>query len=160
MHIASVAAIAALTAAALAAPTPSLWEHVVHERRSESASWTKRDRVHEDVKLPMRIGLSQSNLDKGPDYLMEVSHPDSARYGKHYTVEEVTKLFAPSHDTVEAVRSWLHAAGIQADRVTQSVNKQWLQFDAKTSEVESLLKTQYHFYENDGFGKASIACEE
>ena len=108
----------------------------------------------------MRIGLTQSNLDNGPDYLMGVSHPDSPKYGKHYTVEEVTELFAPSHDTVEAVRSWLHAAGVQADRVTQSVNKQWLQFDAKTSEVERLLKTKYHFYENDGFSKASIACDE
>lgn len=50
--------------------------HVVHEEReSNLARWVKRDRVLKDAKLPMRIGLSQSNLDKVHDYLMDVSHP-------------------------------------------------------------------------------------
>ncbi|KAK4550782.1 Tripeptidyl-peptidase sed1 [Oleoguttula mirabilis] len=123
-------------------------------------TWAKGDRVNGDVKLPMRIGLVQSNLDKGDDYLMEVSHPESAKYGKHYSVEEVTEIFAPAEDTVQSVRGWLQSAGIDAERISQSVNKQWLQFDAKTSEVEELLKSQYHFYEHGSLGSASIACDE
>jgi len=62
--------VALLAATAAAVPTPAT--HVLHERRAESASWVKVNRVHEDVKLPVRIGLTQSNLDKGHEYLMRV----------------------------------------------------------------------------------------
>jgi tripeptidyl-peptidase-1 len=87
------------------------------------------------------------------------SHPDSEHYGKHYSVEEVTELFAPSQDSVEAVRAWLESAGIAMDSVSQSVNKQWLQFDAKVSEAEKLLHTEYHEYEHAASGKSGIACD-
>lgn len=60
-----------LSFAALAVAFPTA-NHVLHERRSESLDWAKRDRVHEDVKLPMRIGLTQQNLDKIDDLLADV----------------------------------------------------------------------------------------
>lgn len=62
--------VALLAATAAAVPTPAT--HVLHERRAESVSWVKTNRVHGDVKLPVRIGLTQSNLDKGHEYLMKV----------------------------------------------------------------------------------------
>ncbi|KAK4976780.1 hypothetical protein LTR42_002825 [Elasticomyces elasticus] len=142
----------------LAAPTGL--NHVLHEKRTVSNHWQKGERVHGDVKLPMRIGLTQSNLDRAHEMLDAVSSPESASYGKHYSAESVADIFAPSADAVATVKAWLHAAGVEADRVSQSVNKQWLQFDAKTSEVEELLKAQYHFYEHGQTGKSSIACDE
>ncbi|KAK3642200.1 Tripeptidyl-peptidase sed1 [Elasticomyces elasticus] len=142
----------------LAAPTGL--NHVLHEKRTVSNHWQKGERVHGDVKLPMRIGLTQSNLDRAHEMLDAVSSPDSASYGKHYSAESVADIFAPSAGAVAIVKAWLHAAGVEADRVSQSVNKQWLQFDAKTSEAEELLKAQYHFYEHGQTGKSSIACDE
>ena len=59
---------AALRAAA--APTSS---HVLHEKRSFAPlHWEKRDRVDPSVVLPVRIGLTQTNLDLGPGLLNEV----------------------------------------------------------------------------------------
>ena len=55
---------------AFAVPHPS--NHVVHEKRQSTSSWAKRDRTHPDAVLPMRIGLTQTNLDKGHDALMRV----------------------------------------------------------------------------------------
>jgi tripeptidyl-peptidase-1 len=72
MRFFSVAAIVALASAAVAAPANGLERHVLHERRELSENWVKRDRVHSEVKLPMRIGLVQGNLHKGHDLLMEV----------------------------------------------------------------------------------------
>ena len=47
--------------------------HVLHEKRDHLASaWIKRDRVQRNAILPIRIGLSQSNLHKGDDLLMQV----------------------------------------------------------------------------------------
>lgn len=71
MHFSSITALVALSTAVIAAPT-NVQRHVLHERRSESENWVKRDRVHSDVKLPMRIGLNQNNLHMGHDMLMEV----------------------------------------------------------------------------------------
>lgn len=73
MRFCSLAALAALASAAVAAPTHNFQRHVLHERRDfSSPNWAKRDRVHGDVKLPMRIGLVQGNLDNGHELLMQV----------------------------------------------------------------------------------------
>ena len=54
-----------------AVPFPS--NHVLHERRIDAPkAWIKRDRVAESALLPVRIGMTQSNLDKGHDLLMDV----------------------------------------------------------------------------------------
>lgn len=56
-----------------AAPAPDPIKHVLHEKRDrEPLDWVKRTRVDRDAILPMRIGLSQNNLDQGEAYLMEV----------------------------------------------------------------------------------------
>ena len=68
-------------------------------------------------------------------------------------------IFAPSKATVETVRGWLESAGIEANRISQSVNKQWLQFDANVDEVEDLLHAEYHQYEHQGTGKINVACD-
>ncbi|OOF99192.1 hypothetical protein ASPCADRAFT_140878 [Aspergillus carbonarius ITEM 5010] len=145
--------------AVLASPTPP--NYVVHERRDVLPNgWIEERRLDEGTLLPMRIGLTQSNLDRGHDLLMEVSHPHSSRYGQHLSMEEVHDLFAPSRDTVETVRSWLESAGIAPSRISQSYNKQWLQFDANAAEVEQLLQTEYYIYEHTDTGRSHVTCHE
>ena len=50
--------------------------HVLHEKRDAAPkNWVKRSRLIERDgrnKLPMRIGMTQGNLDIGDDLLMEV----------------------------------------------------------------------------------------
>lgn len=61
------------TLAAQAAAAPFSSNHVVHERRDYvPKAWIKRSRVDAAVELPVRIGMTQSNLDKGHDLLIEV----------------------------------------------------------------------------------------
>jgi tripeptidyl-peptidase I len=61
----------AFLATALAAPAPR--SHVLHERRdSLPKAFSDMRRLDGKTSLPMRIGLSQSNLHKGHDMLMEV----------------------------------------------------------------------------------------
>jgi len=150
-----------MAAHVLAAPASSSHNYVVHERRDAlPASWSEERRLDRSASLPMRIGLTQSNLDRGHDLLMEVSHPGSSRYGQYYTAEEIHDLFAPSKETVDSVRDWLENMGIAGHRISQSTNKQWLQFDADAEEVESLLNTEYYVYEHQETGKNHVACRE
>ena len=66
---------------------------------------------------------------------MGSSDPHSPRFGKHYTEDEIIDIFAPARDAVEATTSWLQSAGISPDRISESVNNQWIQFDAAVEEV-------------------------
>lgn len=91
LPILATAAAAAFAAVATALPTsPS---HVVHEKRSGSSSWSPMQDAKPDgrITLPVRIGLTESNLHRGDEILMEVSDPASKKYGKHLTAEEVMR---------------------------------------------------------------------
>ncbi|MCJ1312513.1 hypothetical protein MMC25_006187 [Agyrium rufum] len=140
--------------------------HVVHEKRDLELGGSysrliKGERISGDVKLPMRIGLKQSNLEKGQDFLLDISHPDSPKYGQHWTQEEVIAMFAPSKDTVQAVTDWIvEAAGIVKERIHHSGNKAWLAFDATTEEAERLVHAEYHQYEHQSSGKKFAACDQ
>jgi tripeptidyl-peptidase-1 len=72
----------------------------------------------------------------------------------------VHDLFAPAKDSVDGVRSWLEESGIPADRISQSVNKQWIQFDADAEEVEKLINAEYYMYFHAESGNSHIACRE
>ena len=62
---------AVLAGLAAAAPAPA--NHVLHERRDYMPQkWVKRSKVDAAATLPVRIGMTQSNLESGPDLLMDV----------------------------------------------------------------------------------------
>jgi len=134
--------------------------HVVHEERElVPGRWIKRDRVRSSAVLPVRIGLTQANLDQAHEFLMDVSHPTSPNYGKHWTSEEVIEAFRPTDETVEAVRSWLVDSGIPSGAITHSDNKGWLAFNVPAEKVEALLHTEYHEYEDKRTGGILPACD-
>lgn len=121
------------------------------------ARWAKGNRVPGSRRLPVRIGLTQNNLHRAEEFLLDVSHPKSHNYGKLWTSDEVIAAFQPSDDAVTAVREWLASHGIV--EVTHSENKGWLAFDAPATEVEGLLQTEYYEYEDQFTGGLVHACE-
>jgi len=63
----------ALAIAAITGAVPAPIKHVLHEKRERhSYDWVKGARVESSAVLPVRIGLTQNNLEKGDEYLMEV----------------------------------------------------------------------------------------
>lgn len=50
--------------------------------------------------------------------------------------------------------------GIERGRVSQSVNKQWLQFDATALELEALLYAEFHHFKHVPTGRTSVACDQ
>ena len=136
MHFSALLALGAFAASSLA--VPSSLRHVVHEKRSRIPSgWSKNAKMEGHHLLPMRIALTQSNLDKVEEYLMEVSHPESSKFGQHWNAKKVAETFAPSKETVDTVRDWLESSGISRDRVAQSQSLGWLHFHATVDEVST-----------------------
>lgn len=50
------------------------------------------------------------------------SHPDSPNYANHWTQDEVIEHFAPSTETVDAIRQWLNEFGIASHRILHTDN--------------------------------------
>ncbi|GAM86246.1 hypothetical protein ANO11243_042580 [Dothideomycetidae sp. 11243] len=161
MHFSRLFAVCALALEATAVSLPS--SHTLHEKRDAPLKqWVKLSTVKREAVLPIRIGLKQNNLDNGvgEKLLLEVSSHDSPRYGKWYTPEEIVDIFSPAQEAVDSVREWLSSSGIDLKRVSQSANKQWIQFDAQAHDAEYLFKTKYHVYEHQRTGNTNIGCDE
>lgn len=61
-----------LSVHSIAVPNPGS-NLIVHEKRHVPPTrWVKRDRIPKNAILPVRIGLTQNNLEKGHDFLMDV----------------------------------------------------------------------------------------
>ncbi|WPG97989.1 Hypothetical protein R9X50_00077200 [Acrodontium crateriforme] len=146
-------------ASAYASPVSNIYN--VHEKReSLPEGWSKRELLDRRALIPLRFALAQNNLDKGAEWLDDVSHPSSEKFGKHWSAKEVAEAFAPSGETIDAVREWLHSAGISSERVKLSQGMNWLEVHASVDEAENLLKTEYNVYEHGETGQPHVACEE
>ncbi|KAL1598497.1 hypothetical protein SLS59_006782 [Nothophoma quercina] len=144
----------------LSASSP-LGSHVVHEKRHAAPiAWTKHSRAPKDTVLPVRIGLTQRNLEHSDRFLDDISDPDSPNFGKHWTAEQVANTFAPHPDASKTTLDWLQNSGIDPKRVKHSVGRNWVEFSATVAELEDLLKTEYHYYQHKASGGFRIACDE
>ncbi|EIM86260.1 uncharacterized protein STEHIDRAFT_58060 [Stereum hirsutum FP-91666 SS1] len=150
--------VALACATALAAPSTRI-THVLHERRAiePSEDWEITGRVEGSRVLPLRIGLTQSNLHELESLLMDVSHPESSLYGQHWSAKQVADHFAPSDEAISAVRAWLNDAGFDEERMKLSHSKGWVEVNATVSEVEELLQTEYNVYTHTS-GDEQIGC--
>ncbi|KAF3938743.1 Aorsin [Dactylella cylindrospora] len=129
--------------------------YVVHEsRKSLPLGWHRDSRLSGELRIPVKIGLTQANLHRAEELLLQVSHPDSPAYGKHWTPDEVRKKFAPSEESFSVVASWLKTSSITYNLDARG----WIHFNATVSTVESLLRTEYYVYEHTN-GQMHIGCE-
>ncbi|ORY14368.1 peptidase S8/S53 domain-containing protein [Clohesyomyces aquaticus] len=161
----SISTIALLVVAVVATPIPDT--HVVHEKRglhsrsADASPWIKRGRLQPDKVLPVRVALAQQNIYRGEEWLLDLSHPASSNYGKHWTIDQVIEAFQPTEETVGSVRKWLvDVGGIASNRIVRSENKGWLAFDATIAEAEGLLHTEFHEYKHRQTGHAIAACDQ
>ena len=138
---------------ALALPKPG---HVVHEKRFTETGLRRGERVGAGAVTTFRIGLKQGNLEKGYDYLMNVSHPSSSNYGKHWTADEVRNAFAPSAESIEAVQEWLASYGLAPG----TEERGYLSIEIPVADAERLLTTKYYEHEDSNTGDIRIGCDE
>ncbi|KAG5944150.1 hypothetical protein E4U53_006926 [Claviceps sorghi] len=151
--------LAGLAAAGFAMPSDS---HVLHEKRDLDAPtrWTKRQAANRAHNIPVRIALKQDNLDKSMDLIMEVSDPDSHKYGHYYKPDQVVDLFAPKQEAIDAVKNWLVKSGVPAQNIALSKSRGWIMFDSSVEKLQSLVKADYHVYEHLQSSSDHIGTDE
>ena len=132
---------------------------VRHEtRRTLPSGWQQAHRAPENAVLPLRIGLAQSNVDRLEELLLDVSHPESQNYGKHWSAAKVADTFRPSSETIDIVRNWLTKEGIIASRVRLSASGGWIEANVTVAEAEQLLQTEYYVYQHTTSDATYISC--
>lgn len=120
---------------------------VKHESRSSlPPNWEQAHRAHAEIQLPLRIGLAQPNIEHIGDLLLDVSHPQSKNYGKHWSAAQVADTFRPSVEALDGVRKWLVDEGIAHSRIRVSNSGGWVETNVTVAEAEQLLKTEYYVY--------------
>lgn len=136
-------------------------KRVVHEsRRSLPSGWFPVRRAEHNTILPLNVGLLQSNLDNLDTYLLDVAHPESPNYSKHWSHAQIADVFRPSPESVDAVRSWLIEDGwIHPGRIALSKSGGWLSVNVTVQEAEQLLGTEYHVYQHGDDGREHVACK-
>lgn len=89
----SFAWLALLAVSAVASPSDG--RTVLEKRHDVSGEWARSGKAQHNRIIPLRFALAQSNLDKGDAWLMDVAHPSSLNYGKHWTLDQVRDAFQP-----------------------------------------------------------------
>ncbi|KAI5480340.1 hypothetical protein MNV49_000915 [Pseudohyphozyma bogoriensis] len=144
----------AATASVLANPNNEPFE----ARTTVPRSWKRSSvPINKSHKIPLRIGLTQQNMHRVEDVLMDVSDPSSVNYGKHWTPDQVAEYFAPEQDSIDSVFRWLAEEGI-SENVRLSKSKGWVMADVSVEEAERLLKAKYHQYQHSS-GFSRYACD-
>ena len=141
-------------AVAEATTLPSL----LHEKRNHvPAGWSHSRKHHAMATLPLRFALSQPNIHAIDQYINDVAHPDSPNYGNHWAAAQVVERFAPSHDTIHLVKTWLLDSGFARERIRITNFGGWIELNATVHEAENLLRAEYHVYKHAS-GKEHV-CE-
>uniref|UniRef100_A0A4W5RG20 Tripeptidyl-peptidase 1 n=1 Tax=Hucho hucho TaxID=62062 RepID=A0A4W5RG20_9TELE len=115
--------------------------------------WTRVGRIAPTEKLELTFALRQQNVDQLEHLLLQVSDPESAQYGKHLTLEEVTALVRPSQLTQKVVHHWLQSHGVTDCQTI--LTQDFLQCTMSTcfmnTVAEALLPgIEFHRYVRDG----------
>ncbi|KAF2416266.1 tripeptidyl peptidase-like protein [Tothia fuscella] len=121
--------------------------HISPQKRMAGPNrWYKISRLDPQAILPVRIALTQQNLDQAEGWLRGVSDPSSSHFAQWWTAEDVKQKFAPSKQAVKDVLRWLGDSGIDTARLKKSSSSGESRFNATIKEMEDLLQSNYHVY--------------
>ncbi|KAJ6782676.1 hypothetical protein PWT90_02438 [Aphanocladium album] len=118
----------------------------IHGQRSTVGSHIKGRAVARSASISASIALKQNNVEKAEAILLDISDPDSPRYGQHLTSEEIVNLFAPEEKKIDHVKKWLVSSGVPGDSVQVSGSRGWIQFNTTAGQLGDMLQAEYHHY--------------
>ncbi|KXT15951.1 hypothetical protein AC579_1427 [Pseudocercospora musae] len=142
-----------------AAPLDDRSDYAVHSSHFVPNGWERSGKPDPEHTIDLRIGLKQSSFEELEKHLYEVSDPNHSRYGQHLSVQEIRAFTTPSGEALTAVENWLQSHGIFREQVQYSPAKDWAVVALPVKQVEKLLNTEYHQYQ-DGKGAQVVRTTE
>ncbi|KAF3927832.1 Aorsin [Dactylellina cionopaga] len=130
------------------------------QRRSPwgNTDWKQDREAHGSVALDVSIALVMENIELGIESLLSISDPASAKFGQHWTAQEVARILKPTSYTFTTVLEWLKSSGIHGNRVLPSRDKGRLHLNLTVFEASKLLETEFHHFTSGETGEERVAC--
>jgi tripeptidyl-peptidase-1 len=85
---------------------------------SAPSGWQSSGTTPDSLTLELVFAVKQQNVGSLMDEVLAVSSPDSPRYGKHLSNQEVHDLVAPVQADIDAVLAFLESHGVQGRKAT------------------------------------------
>lgn len=121
----------------------------VKEHVAVPLGWEKHHaRVDKSRLMDMKIGLVRPHIKQAQAHLHRISNPKHVDYGKHLSMSEVKKLFAPARESVDRVLEWLDSHDIFRLDVKQTYD--FINVRIPVSKAEQMLDAEYNAYHNKG----------
>jgi tripeptidyl-peptidase-1 len=100
--------------------------------------------VHPDTLLDLRFALRQNNMAGLEKVLLDISSPESTRYGHHLSQQEVEAFVEPSADTVSKVNNWLSSEGLTATNVSHAGD--WIQASIPAGMANNMFNADFKLF--------------
>ena len=107
--------------------------------------WVKTHRAGHDENVHMTFALKQVNTDWLDEMLLAVSDPDSPRYGKHMSLEEVTSHVHADPTAVAEIISLFGSFNIKPQF---TIGGGFAMVDVPVSVAERLFSAQFYHYQH------------
>ena len=101
--------------------------------------WEKLERLPPSKEVFLTFALKQRNLESLERVFWEVSDPRSAEYGNHLSLSNLTRLIAPSDETIATVQGWLRDHGVLASDCSTILTKDFMTCRMSCASAEAML---------------------
>jgi tripeptidyl-peptidase-1 len=121
-------------------------ERVEHLRRVPEG-WNEVGAPSKDHKMHFRIAVRSADHTLLERAIMDISSPNSPRYGQHLKRKELKILVKPRSESTDAVLSWLEQSGVAARDIT--TDGEWINFLAPIKRAEQMMGTSFKTYQSE-----------
>ncbi|KAF1919189.1 peptidase S8/S53 domain-containing protein [Ampelomyces quisqualis] len=97
-------------------------------------------------KMNFRIAVRSADHSLLERTLMEISSPNSPRYGQHLNRNELRDLVKPRAESSDAVINWLQASGIESQDISN--DGEWINFHAPVKRAEVMMGAAFKTYQS------------
>jgi tripeptidyl-peptidase-1 len=124
----------------------------IFEQVTVPTEWAHVGVPHPESVMTMQIGLKQADMPGLEKKLLKISQPDSGTYGQWLSKDEMEKYTSPAKETVDLVRTWLAAFGIDKNSISQPT-PDWMEVRVPISKAEIMLTSKYAMFKDSVTGK-------
>ncbi|XEV07198.1 hypothetical protein FSHL1_012485 [Fusarium sambucinum] len=112
--------------------------------------------VSGDEVVRAAVAFHQPKLAEAEALLVDISDPESDKFGQHLDLREVQDYFTPSESSQRKVFHWLEDAGIDMSTVHLKKTAAMLEFSAPVHQLDKLLGAGVHVVHNDATGELRL----
>ena len=132
---------------------------IIHKEPTLCCGWrnaSAADHIDKIDFVKLTFPVRERNTEMLTQIALDVSNPQSPRYGHYLTSKEVDELTAPDPDAVTLVNNWL----LQFTSAVDISRNRTLTVSLTIPDAEKMLKTHYRYVVHEQTGRAALRASD